>query len=70
MAYTQADLDSLDRAIASGALSLELAGRKVTYRSIDQLLKARDHVASLLAQASGARRGSAYRFQFRTGRGE
>jgi hypothetical protein len=70
MAYSQADLDTLDKAIASGALSLELAGRKVTYRSVDELLKARDHVAGELARAGAPRRGSAFRFRFTTGRGE
>jgi hypothetical protein len=70
MAYSQADLDSLDKAIASGALSLELAGRKISYRNVDELLKARDHVASQLAKASAPRRGSAFRFRFTTGRGE
>jgi len=70
MAYTQADLDSLDKAIASGALSLELAGRKITYRSVESLLAARAHVAAELARASASRRGSSYRFRFRTGRGE
>lgn len=70
MVYTQADLDNLDKAIASGALSLELAGRKVTYRNVDELLKARGHVAGLIAQAAAPRRGSAFRFRFTTGRGE
>ena len=70
MAYSQSDLDALDRAIASGALSLELAGRKMTYRSVDELLKARDHVAGELARAGAPRRCSAFRFRFTTGRGE
>lgn len=70
MAYTTADLDALDKAIASGALSLELAGRKITYRSVDDLLKARDHVAGEIARATAPRRGSSYRFRFTTGRGE
>ena len=70
MAYTQADLDSLDKAIASGALSLELAGRRITYRSVEQLLAARAHVAGELAKASAPRRGASYRYRFTTGRGE
>lgn len=70
MAYSTTDLDALDKAIASGALSLELAGRKITYRSVDELLKARDHVAGELARAGSRRRGSSFRFRFTTGRGE
>jgi hypothetical protein len=52
MAYTQSDLDALDRAIASGELSVEVAGRKVVYRSADDLLKLRATVSQLLTQAA------------------
>lgn len=34
MAYTQADLDNLKAALASGALSVEYAGRRTTFRSL------------------------------------
>lgn len=70
MAYTQADLDSLDKAIATGALTLEMAGRRLTYRSVAELMTARAHVAAELAKAAAPRRGSAFRPRFTTGRGE
>lgn len=55
MAFTQTDLDALDRAIASGELSIrDSDGRQVTYRSTDELLKARDKVAGILSASSTA----------------
>lgn len=48
MALTKDDLDTLDEAIASGELTVRVEGREITYRSIDDLLKARRHVASVL----------------------
>lgn len=70
MAFTQADLDSIDRAIASGELSITHSGRTVTYRSMADLLKARDRIANQIsASASPARRGT-YRYTFHTLRDE
>lgn len=69
MALTQTDLDNLDAAIASGELEVQLEGRKVQYRSVGELLKARNHVAQLLASSTRTSRGT-YRFNFTTQRGE
>ncbi len=73
MSHTQADLDAVKAAIASGEQSVEVAGRKVVYRTIDDLRKARDDIAAELAADAGAsasavRRGS-YQVRFSTGRG-
>jgi hypothetical protein len=51
MALTSADLDALDLAIASGKLAVRLGDRMITYQSLSDLLKARDHVAKLLSAA-------------------
>lgn len=58
MALTQTDLDSINAAIASGELSIRSSdGKQVTYRSIDELLKARDlATADIAAAASPAGR--------------
>ncbi|WP_419902354.1 phage head-tail joining protein [Kiloniella sp.] len=40
MAYTQADLDAIKTAIASGALSVEIDGQKIVYRSFFELERA------------------------------
>ncbi|MDK1289789.1 phage head-tail joining protein [Pseudoalteromonas umbrosa] len=53
MSLSQADLDELDLAIASAELSVEIDGKKVTYRSIEELKTARRHVARLLAKKAG-----------------
>ncbi len=70
MAHTQADLDAIKAAIASGEQSVEVAGRKVVYRTIDDLRKARDDITAELASAATAsvRRGN-YTVRFATSRG-
>ncbi len=72
MAHTQADLDAVKSAIASGEQSVEMGGRKVVYRSVDDLRKARDDIATELASAAvvstgSVRRGS-YSVRFATAR--
>lgn len=68
MALTQADLDALDVAIASAELEVRLEGRSVKYRSTDELMKARQHVAEVLAGASGRTQRVSYRYSFITQR--
>ena len=75
MAHTQSDLDAIKAAIASGEQSVEVGGRKVVYRSVDELRKARDDIAAELASAatpsstSGVRRGT-FAVRFATARGD
>lgn len=52
MAFTQSQLDAIETAIASGELKVMFDGREVIYRSIDDLLKARNTIKAAL-QASG-----------------
>lgn len=70
MALTQSDLDALDAAIASGELTVEVNGRRVTYRSVPELMQARAHVAQVVSQASPARRVRSVAFTFGTMRGD
>jgi hypothetical protein len=75
MALTQSDLDALDTAIAGAELEVEVDGRRVKYRSIDELQKARSHVASVLAGSSAAAAGPGgsgafFRPRFTTSRGD
>lgn len=56
MAFTSADLDAIDRAIASGELTVRNGESLVTYRSMDELLKARDKVAASLDTAAATPR--------------
>lgn len=74
MAFTQTDLDNINTAIATGEQSVEVNGRKVVFRSVDDLLKARATVASELAltgaSASSTPRRGSYRVTFGTHRGD
>lgn len=68
MALTQADLDALDKAIASGTYEVEFDGRRQKFQHTAELIAARDHVARQLNQ--GTNRGpQVFRFSFTTTRG-
>jgi hypothetical protein len=56
MALTNADLDTIEAAIATSELRVRFSdGREVTYRSIDDLFKARDFIKGVLTGASSPR---------------
>lgn len=40
MAFSQTDIDNLKRAIASGVLTVEIEGKRVSYRSMEDLERA------------------------------
>ena len=52
MAFTPQDLDALDQAIATGEFEVDYNGRRVRYRSVTELLRARAHVAAAVAAQS------------------
>lgn len=60
MPLTQSDLDAIDAAIAGAELTVTVDGKSVTYRSITELRRAREHVASVINAASGRRRSVFY----------
>jgi hypothetical protein len=70
MALSQSDLDALDSAIASGALSVEFDGRKVTYQSTAAMIAARDHVAKVINGGMRNRGPAPFKFNFTTSRGD
>lgn len=53
MAWTQAQLDAIESAIASGELTVRFGDRTVTYRSMEELLQARGVIKEALAAESG-----------------
>ena len=58
MAYTQDDLDRIDRAIASGELSVYDGHTRVEYKTTTDLIAARDVIrAEMAAQARGQSSG-------------
>jgi len=54
MAFTQTQLDAIESAIASGELRVMFNGREIIYRSIDDLMKARNVVKAALEAAGAA----------------
>ena len=70
MPFTSSDLANVDAAIAGGELSVEVNGKRVTYRSLSELQEARRMILEGMQEASapGQRRG-AYRLTFGTHRG-
>lgn len=62
MAYTLAQLSTIEDAIASGTLRVEIDGRVVVYQSLDALMKLRDQIrAELGAEVPTTARGRAWR---------
>jgi hypothetical protein len=57
MAVTQTDIDALNAAIASGERVVVLSGQSVTYRSIDDLIKARNDLKQQMQDAELAAAG-------------
>lgn len=53
MALSQTDLDNLKKALASGRLTVEIDGRRVTYRSVAELKDAIAFVEADLAKTAG-----------------
>ena len=55
MSFTQKHLDAVESAIARGEKTVRYADRTVEYRTVDELLKAREEIRSSLASAAGPR---------------
>lgn len=71
MAYTQADLQAVQRAIASGEMTVKHNGREVTYRSVAELRAAENRIlADLAVQAQASTGGGSWRYTFTTARGD
>jgi len=51
MAFTQAQLDALEEAIAQGVLEVKYQDREVRYRSMNQMLQLRDLMRRSLGKA-------------------
>ena len=49
---TQADIDNLNAAIASGARSVTIGGQTIIYNTTDSLIRARDDMQAQLDQQS------------------
>lgn len=75
MPFTSNELAAVDAAIASGELAVEVEGKRVQYRSMADLLSARQTIVSELAlvestTAGAATRRGTYSVRFATARGD
>ena len=69
MAVTQADIDNLNAAIASGARSVTLGGQTVIYGTSESLIKARNDLANQLAAQTATARRPRQSYAYYAGRG-
>jgi hypothetical protein len=53
MSWTQSDLDALDAAIKSPVLTVRFADRTVTYRSMNELIMARNLARDSIQASAG-----------------
>lgn len=54
MAFTQDDLTAINDAIATGELEVQFAdGKRVRYRSVAELIRAKQHIENAIGSASG-----------------
>jgi hypothetical protein len=55
MSFTQKHLDAVEAAIARGEKTVRYTDRTVEYRTVDELLKAREEIRTSLASNARAR---------------
>lgn len=67
MSFTQKHLEAVEAAIARGEKTVRYTDRTVEYRTVDELLKAREEIRTSLA-SSGRPRSRVYRM-FHSGKG-
>ena len=69
MAVTQADIDNLNAAIASGVRSTTLGGQTVIFNTGESLIKMRDDLVKQLAAQTAATARPRQSYAFYAGRG-
>jgi len=53
MSFTQDQLNAIEEAIASGTLEVQYADKKVTYRSLTDLLRTRELIKNSISKGNG-----------------
>lgn len=56
MAWTQTDLDNIERAMAQGTRKVVIEGKEVEYRSFEEMKQIRSLIKSSLGQSSSTKR--------------
>ena len=60
MAYTQADLDRIEAAIATGTLRITHNGKTTEFRSLDDMIRVRDMIRKAVKGPSATREHRMY----------
>lgn len=63
MAYTREDLEAVNKAIASGVLKVRYGDKEVQYPSINDLIRAKQHIVAELNAESGRRKPWVFRIR-------
>lgn len=70
MAWTSTDITAIENAIASGELTVQYQDRRIVYRSLSELLRARDVIQAAINTASATTtKNIAKSVRFRTTKG-
>ena len=69
MAVTQADLDNLNAAIASGTRQVTIGGQTILYQTTASLIQARDDLRAELRAQTSTKKRSRQTIVVHTGRG-
>lgn len=56
MAWTQTDLDNIERAMAQGTRKVVIEGKEVEYRSLDEMIQVRNLIKTSLGTTSTSKR--------------
>ncbi|MOA51790.1 hypothetical protein D3C78_1749800 [compost metagenome] len=68
MAFTQTQLDAIEKALARGERVVQYADRRVEYRSVAELIELRNTIKRDLAQQNGQPRSRSHRL-YHAGKG-
>lgn len=63
MAYTREDLEAVNKAIASGVLKVRYGDKEVQYSSVNDLIRAKQHIVAELNAESGRRKSWVFRIR-------
>jgi hypothetical protein len=52
MPISQTDIDALNQALSAGEKSVTINGKSITYRSVDEIIRARDDLQRQLSRSA------------------
>lgn len=67
MAYTPADLEKLDQAIAKGLKKVKIDDKEVEFNTVDEMLRARRHISKELGLTKKSALGKRITLNYKKG---